>query len=273
MFGFFKRRRRQRLRRRSFPPGWLAVLERNVPYYHRLTPAEQAELRGHVQVFLHEKRFEGCGGLQMTDEIRLTIAAQACVLLLGRPTGYYPRMQTILVYPAAYVVPPSRFGPSTFSPTGEAQERLGESWYRGPVVLSWDDVRKGAGDARDGHNVVLHEFAHQLDSEDGAMDGTPLLPGRSRYVAWARVLAREYERLIDDLDRHRRTVLDEYAADDPVEFFAVATEAFFETPAALRRRHPQLYRQLKDFYRQDPAERPAERPARPGASEDTGAAP
>lgn len=255
MFGF-KRRKRRRIRRRAFPAEWLEVLQRNLPYYGLLRPEEQKELQGHVQVFLDEKRFEGCGGLEMTDEIRVTVAAQACILLLGRETDYYPRMESILVYPHEYLAPASRPRqlPGGIVTEG-ADTRLGESWYRGPVVLSWDDVQKGAADARDGHNVVFHEFAHQLDSEDGGLDGAPALPRRSMYVAWARVLGREYEGLIRDVARHRETILDAYGATQPAEFFAVATEAFLERPVALRRRHPALYEQLKAFYRQDPAER------------------
>ncbi len=253
MFGF-KRKKRQRLREQPFPPQWRAILQRNVPYYRALTAAEQEELHGHIQVFLAEKRFEGCGGLEITDEIRLTIAAQACILLLHRQSDYYPRMSTILVYPRRFFVEAAQPAAGGFV-IESLEDRLGESWYRGPVVISWDDVRQDAADAHDGHNVVFHEFAHQLDSESGAVEGAPALPRRSMYVAWARVLGREYRRLIRDLEQHRRTILDEYAATNPAEFFAVATEAFFEKPAALRRRHPELYEQLKGFYQQDPAEK------------------
>jgi MtfA peptidase len=133
------------------------------------------------------------------------------------------------------------------------QARLGEAWARGPVVLSWDDVVRGAADVHDGHNVVLHEFAHQLDNESGDGDGAPRLPQRSMYVAWARVLGEEYAHLIDDVAHHRASVLDDYGATSPAEFFAVATECFFEKPTALKRRHPALYAQLQLFYQQDPA--------------------
>ena len=255
MFGF-KRRRRQRIRQRPFPAGWLEIIRRNVPYVRFLTPDEQSELQGHVQVFLAEKRFTGCGGLEMTDEIRVTIAAQACILLLHREGDYYPRMKSIFVYPHGYAAPNETVGPGgivTAAPAG----RLGEAWYRGPVVLSWDDARRGAADVHDGHNVVFHEFAHQLDSENGGHDGAPVLGRRSMYIAWARVLGREYAQLADDLEHHRRTVLDGYGASAPAEFFAVATEAFFEKPRALRRRHPELYEQLRAFYQQDPAGRAA----------------
>lgn len=257
MFGFRERRRR-RLRGTPLPPGWLRIIRRNVPAFDLLSPTEQAELCGHVQVFLAEKRFEGCGGLELTDEIRLTIAAQACMLLLNRKTDYYPALRTILVYPHAYVADTARRQPDGTVIEGP-QARLGESWFRGAVVLSWDDVRRGAADASDGHNVVFHEFAHQLDSESGSNEGAPALGRRSRYIAWARVLAPEFERLRRDIALHRPTLLDDYGAESPAEFFAVVTEAFFEQPQALRRRHPALYEQLAAFYRQDPAARLNER--------------
>jgi hypothetical protein len=189
----------------------------------------------------------------MTDEIRLTIAAQACVLLLGREPSFYPGLDAIVVYPHAYVSRAAHRGPDgTVSST--PQVRLGESWTQGALVLSWDDVGRGAGDVRDGHNVVFHEFAHQLDSEDGQTNGVPLLEDGSKYAAWARVLGREYEDLAERVRRHAPTFLDAYAAASPAEFFAVATESFFERPQVMRGRHRELYEQLKGFYRQDPAE-------------------
>ncbi len=253
MFGF-KRRRRQRLRRQPFPAPWRAIVARNVPYGRLLAAAALAELQGHVQVLLHEKNFEGCGGLELTDEIRVTIGAQAGLLLLNRDTDYYAKLTSILVYPARYVAETTRRLPDGTIVEGE-EVRAGESWYRGAVVLSWDDARHGAVDPHDGHNVVLHEFAHQLDSESGTMDGTPILPRREMYAEWARVLSAEFARLNNDLAHRRPTVLRPYGATNPPEFFAVATETFFEQPLALRRGHPALYKQLTAFYCQNPANR------------------
>jgi Mlc titration factor MtfA (ptsG expression regulator) len=136
----------------------------------------------------------------------------------------------------------------------EVDVRLGESWHRGSVVLSWDDVQKGAADVHDGHNVVFHEFAHQLDISGGRGDNSQVVRSRSKYIAWARVLGRDYERLRRDVSTNKRTLLDRYGATNPAEFFAVATEAFFERPRELRKLHPELYGELKDFYHQDPAE-------------------
>lgn len=253
MFGF-KKRRRRKVREEPFPQAWLGILENDVVYFRRLSPEDRAELRGHIQVFLAEKTFEGCGGLEMTDEIRVAIAALACVLLLHRETDYYPALCTILVYPQQYSSYESEQLDDGVVVEGE-DERLGESWYRGPVVLSWDDIQLAAAGEDDGHNVVFHEFAHQLDGETGEEDGAPLLSKGNQYADWQRVMKSEYERLIDYADNDRESVLDQYGAADPAEFFAVATEAFFEDPVRLKKRHPELYEQLMLFYQQDPATR------------------
>jgi hypothetical protein len=253
MFGL-KKRRRKRWRSQPLPPEWIAIIQRNVSYCQYLTPLERQELHGHIQVFLHEKYFEGCAGLEITDEIKVTIAAQACILLLHRETDYFPNMKTVLVYPHHYFATTSRRLPGGMVEEG-IQGRLGESWQRGPVVLSWDDVLRGAEDPNDGHNVVFHEFAHELDSDSGAMEGAPELPDVTRYTAWARVLGAEYKRLLRDLENNHRHLIDAYGASNPAEFFAVVTETFFEKPIQLKSHHPELYEQLRDFYRQDPAQR------------------
>jgi Mlc titration factor MtfA (ptsG expression regulator) len=251
MFGLSKKERRARIQMQPFPPGWSEVLEKNVPIYGRLSELDRAELRGLIQVFLDEKIFEGCGGLEITDEIRVTIAAQACLLLLRRETDIYPKLITILVYPSAYVSNMPQHSPQGIVTEGP-QGRLGEAWTSGVVVLSWDDVLSGAADVRDGHNVVFHEFAHQLDQEDGSADGAPILPRRNLYSAWARVLGEEYAELQKAAETGKKSVLDTYGATEPAEFFAVATEAFFEKPVQLKKKHPELYEELKMYYAQDP---------------------
>jgi Mlc titration factor MtfA (ptsG expression regulator) len=252
MFNFFKHRRRQRHRSQLFPPVWLDIVKKNLPIYHCLNQADQRKLQGHIQVFLAEKYFEGCGGLVLTDEIKVTIAAHACLLILHREADYYPRLVTILVYPHAYV---AKHVESIGGGVVQEAEmvRLGEAWKEGVVVLSWHAVRQGASVLHRGHNVVLHEFAHQLDLQDGLANGTPTLPHRSQYMSWARVLSDEYEKLRRDLEQGRTSVLDEYGATNLAEFFAVATESFFEKPLQLQRKHPKLYAELKAYYRQDPA--------------------
>ena len=252
---FFKKIRREKLRQKPFPDLWKDIMQKNVPLYRYLSSADQQELHGHINIFLAEKHFEGCAGLEITDEIRLTIAAQACILLLHRETDYYPALTSILVYPHAYLVN-HRERNAIGLVTERIQQRLGESWAHGTVVLSWDDVRAGAWDLHDGHNVVFHEFAHQLDLEDGQVaDGSVLLPRRSMYLAWARILGREYDALQKNVASGHKTVLDRYGATSPAEFFAVATECFFEKSISLKKKHPELYEELKLFYQQDPASR------------------
>ena len=256
MFGFLKERRRERLRARPFSPAWRRGLEKKFPLYRRLPESDRRELESHIQVFLAEKRFEGCGGFKITDDVRALIAAQACLLLLHRETDYYPSLRSILVYPDTFVIKTKRREEDELADR-HVRSRLGESG-NGAVVLSWSATLAGAAEPADGLNLVFHEFAHQLDEEDGAVDGAPLLPAdgirqrHSRYLVWARVLRAEYERLRKDREAGRETVLDEYGAANPAEFFAVATECFFEKPHQLRKKHPELYDELKQFYRQDP---------------------
>ena len=248
----FKGKRRKQLMARPLPEAWLTIIERNVRYYHLLPPAQQTDLRGLVQVFIDEKPFEGCGGLKITDEIRVTIGAQACILLLGGQSDLYPKLRTILVYPHSYVAPARNIGPDGTVSEG-LQAREGESWSFGNVVLSWDEVLRSTSGLRDGRNVVYHEFAHQLDAESGAVQGAPVLPSAAMYPNWARVLGREYQNLINRLELGEPSLIDKYGATSPAEFFAVATECFFEKPAEMRARHFELYEQLSLYYGQDPA--------------------
>jgi len=207
-----------------------------------------------MQVFLAEKRFEGCNGLDITDEIRVTIAAQACMLLLHRETDFYPLLKSVLVYPDAFVAQVKTHEPGGVVIEDE-EEREGESWDIGALILSWKDVLEGVADPHDGYNVVFHEFAHQLDDEWGVADGAPPLPKKSMYEEWTRVFKAEYDALVEADDKEKETFLDPYGAESPAEFFAVVTECFFELPVALREHHPELYEQLRLFYEQDPAAR------------------
>lgn len=246
-----RRQRRQALFSAPFPDAWENILADHMPLINSLPDPLQRQLYGHVQVFLDEKTFEGCGGLEITDTIRVIIAAQACLLLLNRPATYFPSLSSIVVYPSAYVAKgKSLIGGQI---TEEETVRLGESWTGGDVVLAWDNVKQGAWNIADGHNVVFHEFAHQLDQEDGAADGAPILSQPSAYAPWARVLGAEFQALQKKARRGRKTVLDRYGATNPAEFFAVATETFFEKPKTLQRRHSELYDALKSYYAMDPA--------------------
>ena len=256
MFSFFRRRRHAKIMAEPFPPEWAEHLERSVPQARLLTPEERARLEDLVQVFLREKKFEGAGGLEVTDAMRVSVAAQACMLLLGDPeTDVYPELARVVLYPAAYVA-------KTRSQHGmivdeREQVRLGESWDRGVVVLAWSAVEHGARNVQDGHNVVYHEFAHQLDQDFGDADGAPELPREMRYDRWAKELGKELASLEHAADEGRPTLLDHYGATNPAEFFAVATETFFEKPIQMRERKPELYAQLAGYYRQDPASRVA----------------
>jgi Mlc titration factor MtfA (ptsG expression regulator) len=246
----FKDSRRAKLRAEPLSPEQHAIIAKNVPYLAKLPEADQKELEGLIQIFLAEKEFEGCGGLELTDEIKVTIAAQACLLLLHRENDNYPGVDAILVYPGAYRAPTKQDG-GGFLVEGE-QARLGESWTRGVVVLAWDHVKSGAMNMNDGHNLVLHEFAHQVDGEDGSMDGAPDLGTRARYKSWAHVLGSEFSELSERLDQGRKSDIDSYGATNPAEFFAVVTEMFFEKPRMMKDRHPELYEELAAFYKQDP---------------------
>lgn len=266
MLSLIRRRRRKRLIATPLPDAWWRLIDDRVPSISRLTQTERARLGGIVQVLLNEKNFEGCAGLTLTDEIRITIACQAALLVLNRPGDYYPGLYSILVYPAAYRAPTEEIGPLGIV-TEDDEVRLGEAWTEGSVVLSWEDVLRGARRDDDGRNVVIHEFAHLLDGQAGDMDGAPLLTSPAQASDWARILGREYEALIDDVERGRRSVLDPYGATHPAEFFAVASELFFERPRVLRSRHPNLYGELARFYAQDPASRESPAQNNPEASE------
>jgi Mlc titration factor MtfA (ptsG expression regulator) len=253
VFGL-KGRRRRRLRARPLEPSQESIIARNVPWCRGLDDADRRELGGLVQVLLAEKRFEGCGGMEIDDTVRLTIVAQAAVLLLHRDTDFYPKLDTILVYPHSFVAPVTESIGGGAVLEGE-DTRVGESWSHGSLVLSWKDVVEGAADPGDGWNVVFHEFAHQLDEEATEAEGMPVLTSRAERTRWAEVLSKEYDALIHAVERGRHTFIDPYATESPAEFFAVVTEHFLEQGHALKREHPELYRCFADYYRQDTAVR------------------
>ena len=247
---------RQRYKRRqimanAFPAAWRDILKRRLPYF-RVLPADlQLQLKKHIQVFVAEKQFIGCDGLTVTDEMRVTIAAQACLLLLNRPDYYYPKLQQILLYPAAFIVSGSQ---ADAAGVMNDQRRVlsGESWGLGKVILSWADTLDGAANPADGRNVVIHEFAHQLDQEKGIANGAPLLERSSDYQQWSGIMAEEFRRLQLQAQSGQSSLFDHYGATNPAEFFAVISEVFFEQPQQLANLHPQLYQQLSRFYRLNP---------------------
>ncbi len=255
----YRRWRRKRVRAQPFPPAWQEIIDRNVPLYAQLSPERQDILRGHVQVLLDEKNFEGCGGLELTDEMRVTIAAHAALLILREDSEMYPGLASILVYPDAYRASPGHVRGRSDIVSEHGTDVLGQSWSGGTLILAWSPSMSGARNADDGHNVILHEFAHQLDTQDGNADGTPPLSGKTAYAAWAKALEPEYEAL---RKTPHKSVLDRYGATNPAEFFAVATEAYFEKPKQLARHHPELFEALEKFYGLERAERSSSTKAR-----------
>ncbi len=246
-------RRRTLLASRPFPAAWRKIIRERVPIYRRLPADLQRQLRELIQIFIAEKAFIGCAGLRISDEIRVTIAAQACLLQLNRrrAADLFPDCRQILVYPDAFVV---RRAQAVDGGVMHDSRRalLGESWSQGQVILSWADSAAGAALAEDGHNVVIHEFAHQLDQLTGSANGAPPLPSRERYARWSAVMASEFAELRARAAAGQPALLDAYGASEPAEFFAVASEVFFERPAPLAAEHPHLYRELATYYRVDP---------------------
>lgn len=250
MLGWFEERNRNRLRAEPFPEDRSAWLAEHVALYRTLDDADLALLHGHIQVLLDEKPFEGCDGLEVTDDMRYLIAAQAAFLILHLDSDYYPRLDTILVYPEVFRAPQiTHRGGGVVEETESS--RLGESWGRGVVVLSWHDAEQGARNL-DGRNVVLHEFAHQLDQADGTADGWPVPFNPRLEKSWYRIMHEEFAEHVSRVKRRKKTRIDPYGATNPAEFFAVLTEMFFERPAELHEHHNELYRLLQEFYQQDP---------------------
>lgn len=259
MFHWIRDQRRATARQRPFPSAWEAIVRANVAHYSMLNAAERGELRELIQVFLEEKDWEGCGGLELNDEIRITISAQACLLLLGRPHNYYRNVESILVYPST-VIPPERqigFFERVDRPVERARPLLGQAFLQGPVILVWDAVIHDARHPELGHNVVYHEFAHKLDMLDGTADGTPPLADPEQLEEWVAVCSYEFQQLRRRTTEGQRTFLDSYGASNEAEFFAVATEEFFDRPLSLKEDAPNLYRVLSAYYLQDPASRSA----------------
>ena len=241
-------RRRARLRALPFPAPWRRILRQRVPALARLPADLQRQLKQHVQVFLAEKPFIGCAGQTITDEVRLVIAAQACLLLLGqaRP-DYYPRLQQVLVYPGAFAVQALHTGAGGVVHE-QRQARAGQSWAHGQVVLGWAEVLAGAADPADGRNVVVHEFAHQIDQDKGLADGRPWRPTASQRRRWAAVMGDA----LAHLQATPSALISGYGATDAAEFFAVVSELFFEQPQALAAEAPAVYQELALLYQLNP---------------------
>jgi MtfA peptidase len=232
------------------PLSWRSLIHARVPLSRRLSSAQRELLLQKTQELVQGCRWEGCGGLRLTEDMRVVIAAHACLLVLEHPGDPYPELDEILVYPGTFQ--PRRFSWTPSADTDREHPALGESWKHGVVILAWDSAVAGASDPADGQNVVIHEFAHQLDTTGGPADGIPRLPDATALSSWTTMLKRDFERLCREAESGTHGVLDHYGATDHAEFFAVATEAFFEQPAALQQERPELYAALRRYYRQDP---------------------
>jgi len=247
------RYRLQRAIRQPFPANYSRILRRNIPAYAGMPAHLQLQLKRLIKQFLHQKKFIGCDDFRMNDEVRVTIAGKACMLLLNRPASVFPDLKLVLVYPSAFIAPRTELGMGGIV-THANQTLSGESWSDGRVILAWDHVQPKGDDVVDGHNVVLHEFAHQLDSETGPTNGAPRLMSKARYQRWSAVMMREYQKLQQAAGYHMDSVLDYYGATSPAEFFAVATEAFYEKSWEMAEFHPELFAELREYYRVDPRE-------------------
>ncbi len=247
----FKARRRKELLAEPFPAAWREYLVNNLRHYAHIEAPKQAMVQAVARVLAAEKDWVGAAGLTVTDEMKVTVAAQASLLVLGFDEPYYfDRLQSVILYPRPFVYPRRLQG---YLNTPGRAVRAGEAWYHSPIVLSWRDVLQAGRNASNGSNLVLHKFAHYLDGLDGDFDGTPPLAGREQEKTWYRVTEAEFLRLVGAAKRREVTLLDHYGATNRAEFFAVATECFFERPHAMQERHEALYSVLRDFYRQDPA--------------------
>jgi len=223
-----------------------------VRLYRLLGDDDRATVEDNLRIIVAEKNWEGCGGLTITDEMQVVIAAQAALMILNIPHDYFCGVQSILVYPTTFLVPGRRSGAGGIV-DGAARPVLGLASLQGPVILAWDSVTAGVDNPDDGRNVVIHEFAHKLDMLDRFADGAPPLHSREQYEAWKRIMTDEYAELVERAGSGKPTLLRKYGATNPAEFFAVAGEAFFERSRTMQRRHPELYGLLASYFRQDPA--------------------
>ncbi len=241
---------RMRLMDSEFPEHWKEVLKKDFPLYNKLPNEIRDKLHSYINVFMEEKSFEACGSLdELTEEMCITIAAQACLLLVNGRCGFYDKLTTILVYPDMYSAGSQQNKDGT---VGKSGSRLGESWEKGTVILSWKHSLRGPAIANDGQNLVIHEFAHQLDQWDGAADGAPLKGFVNEHKDWSKNFQEAYDKHGKLLKAGRKLVIDAYGATNPAEFFAVSTETFFEKPRKLSKRYPHIYKELKNFYQLDP---------------------
>jgi Mlc titration factor MtfA (ptsG expression regulator) len=248
---YLREKKRDKFRYLPFKKEWRKIIQQRMPYFRQMPTDLQLQLKQHIQVFISEKTFIGCNGIKITDEIKVTIAAQACLLLLNRKTDYYPKLKSILVYPRAFLKEQNQLSADGVQYTQKVT-LSGESWGFGKIVLSWQDSLHGAELPNDGSNVVIHEFAHQLDQENGKANGSPILGKGQSYECWSKVFLQQFEILKKQAASGTPSIFDYYGATEPAEFFAVVSEVFFEKSKQFSIEHPALYRQLTNYYKVDP---------------------
>lgn len=242
----------RRRHRAGLAPDWQDLVERHVTAWRQLDDDERTVLAEHLEVIVTTKRWEAAQGFELTDRVRTVIAAQAALLVLGLDLDHYRDVDSIIVHPTTMRFDLTSEGPVPGTEVCGSVDLLGEASYRGPVVIAWDAASAAARHPDRGHDVVLHEFAHKLDMLDGTVDGTPPLPDHGLRQRWIEVCTQEL-RLLERSDGD--TLIDDYGATDPGEFFAVVTETFFTLPIDLAADKPELYDLFRTFYRQDPASR------------------
>jgi Mlc titration factor MtfA (ptsG expression regulator) len=252
LLAWLKKRRRRRLLATPFPESFDKCLTENVWQVRHLPTADRETLIRSLQVFIAEKHWEPCRGFEITDEVKITISGQACLLLLGLDADAFQRVKSVLVYPGGFRAPFREYLDSGEVIEGE-DDLLGQTQYGGPVAIAWDEVLAAGRGQSDGVNPVLHEFAHQLDYLNGSLDGTPLLPSQTAYARWKEVMTEEFSLLRHAVGRGKETLIDPYGATDEAEFFAVVTECFFEMPLELLHGHSELYGIFRDYYGRHPA--------------------
>lgn len=253
IFTWLRNRRRKKILASPMPAHWKTILEQNVVQLSRLSTQQKSLLFQRVQIFVNEKYWEGCNGFEVTEEVKLTIAGQACLITLGFARDCFDQLKTILVYPDTYAAT-DNFQNSIGVLTEGTSFRLGESWGKGPIILAWSSIYEGGQIPDDGRNVVVHEFAHYYDASEGQFNGTPPLRSNEEYRRWEEVMTAEYEKLCDQVEHGAATFIDPYGSTNPAEFFAVSSEHFFEQGAQMREYSSDLYETLKMFYQQDPAQ-------------------
>jgi len=243
--------RRLTIKAHDFPKEWERILSAHWPLYCRLPDLLKQNLHDRIKLFLSEKQFIACNDFKLDEKHKLLISAQACLLIINKPFEYFDKLKTILVYPSAFIVRHNNLL-ANGTVSEDTNINSGEAWETGKIILSWDDAYSGMIKLEDGHNVVIHEFAHLLDHTNGTANGAPLLQHAKSYDQWSQIFSSAYENLQRSINIGQSNLFNPYGATNPGEFFAVASELFFEKSKSLQQHEPELHQQLTKFYAIDP---------------------